>query len=141
MSEITNPPLEPGVGRALDAAGTPPVGEEITNPPLDGRDAAPSSAEEIENPPLEGRSRADSGPLENPSLTSITEGSEPDGMNPPLDEADIEQWFEERLEAGPTPTGSPVGEQPDANKAAPKKETTTEKPTGKGTTSKSTKSK
>lgn len=140
MSEIINPPLDPGVGRALDAAGTSPEVEAVTNPSLQGHDAAPSSVEEIENPPLEGSSGVDSGPLENPSLTSITERSEPDGMNPPLDEADIEQWFEERLEAGPMPTGSPVGEQPDANEAAPKKGTTTKKPTRKGTTSKSTKS-
>jgi hypothetical protein len=134
MSEITNPPLEPAALVASRHTSGP-----IVNPPLDDSGAGGSAAVVLQNPPLDpgavgsaavalqnpplddggGREGTDGASADNPPLSSISNDVDADGLNPPLDETDIERWFEQQLGQGAPLV--PPAKKPAAKKPSPRK--------------------
>ena len=132
--QIVNPPLDDSGagGSAAEALQNPPLGsgaggsaaEALQNPPL-GSGAGGSAAEALQNPPLDdggGSERTGGASVDNPPLSSVSNAVDADGLNPSLDEADIERRFEEQLGKGSPPV--PLAEKPVAKRRAAKKAST-----------------
>ena len=120
MSDTMNPPLEPG---RVDAG--PPAYEHasgpIVNPPLEGSRSTASAAADLQNPPLDSGSGMSAGrapTTDNPSLDSLASSRATDGLNPPLDDTDIERWFERQIEQsrGAAPPEMPVAKKEPAKR-------------------------
>ena len=107
MSDTTNPPLDSSpVDTATQA--NEHTGGSIVNPPLEDPRSAASVAED----------------LRNPSLDSLSMSPAPDGLNPPLDDTDIERWFEQQLERA---RGAGLPDEPAVEKAPAKRTVATKR--------------